>query len=718
MPSNRNPKLVVNPTPGKLGAGAVPASALSFPINGGGDLAAHISDPVDAHLADAIGVPETYPATGAPLLSSAGGPYDGESVLDALYSLSELLPIKPDRLGFDGSIANSGRMTWYIENGGSVEAGGFTLGGAGILTTNLSNISPGFSDSYGTIFPADRGVLAVYQTTGTNFFNAGQTTLLSALWLGPDPHPSGIPSAQFDPASKTGFQPATFTAPGSAGITGTYTPGLINLDSVYLADRLPYLKDYGPYGDPYSNFDANFTSYQLAHWTCSMPAVAGQNGSFLVVHWKEQYATSLAAIQPASLTNGTLVAANCYSAVPSSPAVDYANLVRQNVFVDTATNGPTGGSITTTPGGNTTTHFVSGVAFYSSPSGALTFNVQATCSDLFANSYFTNTAPSVSVPSAFVSTTAPVVVDMTDFGGDSHQIQLYDQSPPRIVNNVSGLGYSLISPPAVGHVARFENSTQFIGNSAAGNPYPYGQVRVTFNSPFGSPLQLTDSKKYLYSRNSVYSSASQEPFKDESYRYTSAFNILTSSPMVPVSAFPTTALTSNNGELQVINGRLVYPSEDFSAADYRPVQAGGRNYATVKAGDAANHKRRYQRAFNTLIAKNTGTLTIAGVSFTDFQATGGVDPAELTDHPGGVIIQIKIPGVTGWLDLGRPKGDPDLNVAADFRGCRTGINGSSYTFETGGFTAPNGAGQYLLVVRVTLIKGVGDAKFLTSITLT
>lgn len=111
MPSNKDPNDVVNAGPGKLGAGAVPASALSFPINGGGDLAAHISDPVDAHFAGAVGVPEIYPATGAPLLSSAGGPYDGESVLDALYSLSELLPVKPDRLGFDGSMPNSGRMT-------------------------------------------------------------------------------------------------------------------------------------------------------------------------------------------------------------------------------------------------------------------------------------------------------------------------------------------------------------------------------------------------------------------------------------------------------------------------------------------------------------------------------------------------------------------------------------------------------------------------------
>ena len=57
MPSTRDPVAVVNPGPGRLPANTVTSSALLFPPGGGGGaaLTAHITDPVDAHLASAIG---------------------------------------------------------------------------------------------------------------------------------------------------------------------------------------------------------------------------------------------------------------------------------------------------------------------------------------------------------------------------------------------------------------------------------------------------------------------------------------------------------------------------------------------------------------------------------------------------------------------------------------------------------------------------------------
>jgi hypothetical protein len=57
MPSTRNPVVIVNPGPGRLPTNTVPASALIFPPGGGSDAAlqAHIVDPVDAHMASAIG---------------------------------------------------------------------------------------------------------------------------------------------------------------------------------------------------------------------------------------------------------------------------------------------------------------------------------------------------------------------------------------------------------------------------------------------------------------------------------------------------------------------------------------------------------------------------------------------------------------------------------------------------------------------------------------
>lgn len=711
MPSNSDPNDVVKPGPGRLSAGVVPASALSFSANGGGDLAAHISDPVDAHLAHAIGVNEVYPATGEALLASAGGPYNGESMLDALYLLKDLLPVRPDRIGFnDPAIPNSGQIDW--EFGGSIK-GGYTDGGQGYVTQNLASYGLGNETSGGTIYPADRGVLALYKTTGTNFANAGQTTLLAALWLGATTEPSGIPAAYFTNFYRNTIQPAQATSPSVPGIPGSYTPSNLGLDKFSLENRLPYLSDYTAFSGAFANYTLTFPAYQLANFYFPINILSKVNGSYLLVHWKEQYAQSLASIQPAALAGGVLIASNCYSAVASN-TLDYGKVHRDRIYNDNTPTDHTAGTISTTPGGTLTTVNLSGLAYYSS--SGLTFNTIATCNGLFEAAYYTNVVASASVPVGFESPVAPVSVNMTDFGGDTWSYPLYDGAPSRILNNVSGLGYSLGSPPAAGDVVRFQHSAQAIGNSASLTPYPYGQVRVKFSAPYRNDLVMVDSKFYLY-RGGGFASETEERFETETYRYPASFTILNTSPMTPAAPFASAAaLTANNGELQVYAGRLVYPSIDFTAANYQPAQA-GRNYAAVLSGDAASHKRRYQRVFNTTIAKNTATLTITGLAFSAFQASGPVDPNEVTDHPGGAIVQVKIPGVTGWLDLGRAKGDPDLDMATDFRGCRTAINGNSYTFETGGFTANNGSGKYLLIVRVTFIKGPGSALILDTLTL-
>ncbi len=644
-------------------------------------------------------------------MASAGGPYNGESVLDALYLLKDLLPVRPDRVGFDlPGVPNHGQIDW--EFGGSVK-GGYTDGGQGYVTQHLSSYGLGNETSVGTVYPADRGVLALYKTTGTNFANAGQTTLVAALWLGNVVAPAGIPQSIFTEFYRNTIQPATFTAPSTAGPAGTYTPSNIGLDLFSLDGRLPYLNDYTPFGNIFSNYGVTFPAYQLSKFYFPINILSKVNGSYLLVHWKEQYAQSLSLIQPAALAGGALVSGNCYSAVPSNTS-EYVRVHRDRIYNNNPATDPTPGGIATTPGGTLTTISLSGISYYSS--SGLTFNTVATCNGLFEAGYYTNVAASASVPAGFESPVAPVVVNMTDFGGDNWSYPLYDGAPARIVNNVSGLGYSLGSPPAAADVARFQNSAQFIGNSASFTPYPYGQVKVTFNAPHRSSVTLIDSKFYLY-RGGGFGSETEERLENETYRYPAAFSVLTSSPIIPAAPFGSAAaLTANNGELQVYAGRLVYPSIDFTAANYQPTQA-GRNYAAVLAADAASHKRRYQRAFNTTIAKNSGTLTLTGLAFSAFQASGAVDPNEITDHPGGAIVQIKIPGVTGWLDLGRAKGDPDLDTTSDFRGCRTGIVGNSYTFETGGFTANNGSGKYLLLVRVTFIKGPGTALTLDTLSI-
>lgn len=702
MPSSKSPTFV-QPGPGKLASGQVPASALSFPF-GGGDVAAHISDPVDAHMANAVGLPEFSPTTGQPLLSTAGGPYDGESVLDALTSLSELLPAKPDRVGFDNvAIPNSGITSWSnsMTVGVSAIQGGFTKSGAGIVTKYLTPVgSIGTQSVSGTVFPADRGVLALYSTTNGDFFNAGQTTLVAALWLGANPPPSGIAGANFLEATRTTGQ-TNYVAPGSG------------IDRITLIDRLPYANSYP--GLQYTAFSSNFSGYQLGKYSTPVSLVSGDSGSFLLVHWKESYATTLALIQPASLTALTLVTANCYSAPPSD-STNYSNVNRTNVYVDALSgSAPSGSTVTTAPAGTVSATAMSGILYYNSI--GLQVNITSTITNLFQNSYLTNTVSSVSVPVGFESALNPAQVLMSDFGGPTTSYQLYDASPARIVNNVGGAAYTLVAPPALADVARFQHATHPVATGTSSPTYPHSAVTVRWRGAFSSTVDVSSSERYLYNTGTV-ASTTLDSFHDESYRHIATFAASSAvTPIVPAGGDAyVSSVAIPAGELQLHSGRLVYPSVDFTNALYRPVNS-GRDYAAIFAADGANTKRRFVRAFDTGIARNTGKLRVTGLAFAAFD-TGitSIDPAEITDHTGGAIVQIKVPGATGWLDLGRANGLPDLDKTQNFRGCRTGIASDIYTYDTGSFTSNNGSGQFLIYVRIAFIKnGVGQSLSVTEV---
>lgn len=133
----------------------------------------------------------------------------------------------------------------------------------------------------------------------------------------------------------------------------------------------------------------------------------------------------------------------------------------------------------------------------------------------------------------------------------------------------------------------------------------------------------------------------------------------------------------------------------------------GPDYTTLPAGDVATPYRRYTRAFDTGAAYRTGKLVIKGIPLSAFKCdappAGTFDGNEFTGHSGGVVIQVMVPGLTGWLDVGRMKGDPLLGVA-DFYGCATGYETApqvTVSFDTTEFTANNGGGKFLLFVRIT-----------------
>lgn len=725
MPSNKNPNDVVQPGPGLLPAGVVPASALLFVPGGGASAAlqAHINNPHDAHMAHAIGVDPYYPPgmgpTPDPILTSVGGVVDGESVLDFINQFKDLIPPRPNSIGFSTAAGGTGVPDW-----GGLNALGI---GAGLAVTGGYAFAPGVGQNVtfthflvphtlnafvpnGLVFPADRGVLALYSTTSGNYFDAAHTTLVAALSLN-DTAPAGIPNSAFSEPLRQ-VQQANYTGSGSG------------LDLFSLTYRLPYLTNYGAYpGTPYGPFTVNFFSYQLAVFSMTPRGLgAGNSQSWLLVHWKETYATTLTAIQPASLTLASLVAANAYSAVPvggnfNDNTQPVYNVNRHNVFKDTSAASPVGTVFTSSPNGTPTTIHLSGVKYYSvaSGAGAVTWTVDIRATGLFANSFQTGSSDNPPhVPAQFHSAFDPIQMDFTNFGGAILAVP-YNQ-----MNLFGGGGYDHNNTPQPGDTGEYQNSALAI---LSPNPFvPLGgwaQLTADLRTPFHETV-FVDANQYLIDTwtPGALSTPVYEPFVDELYRYATAFD-QTASALVSLIASggnvfnSNLALASGGNSLQVAGSEVVYPQTNYNTATFFPNQT--VDYSGFPGGDGANHIRRYVRAVDTGAARNTGWIRLRGLAQAAFTVNAAYDGTEITGHTtGGAIVQIAVPGSsgTGWLDLGRQYGDPGI-ATLNYYGCQTGvvISGSDIyvSFNTTAFTSNNGSGNFLLFVRVTFLNGAGTS---------
>ena len=361
--------------------------------------------------------------------------------------------------------------------------------------------------------------------------------------------------------------------------------------------------------------------------------------------------------------------------------------------------------------GASTTH-LSGVSFYDNVT-PMSWSVVATGHYLWDGGYYTGTHVSADLPVAFLSAQDPVVLDFSMFGGGTAPAAYYQMS-----RTTGGATFGLANPPQKTDAAILALPTQGIVSPTAVSPvYGTAQVLVIANTPFFGPVTNATSTAYLYNSCpqtvATHSTKATEPFDDELYRYALSSNFdLRTKPIVPVGGdhrSGATVITGADNDLQVIGGLVTYPSTDYSGRLYSPT---GPNYAGVYAGDSVDYLRRYVRAFNTEMPRNTGKIRLQGVSYNDILSAIGNPSTETAGHTGRVLVQIKVPGITGWLDVGRDYGLPDLNVAVDFRGCKTGISPNDPTandFEvsycTGtAYTADNGFGDFILWVRVTMMK--------------
>ena len=705
MPSSKNPAGIVHPGPGKLSNGVATASSFIFPGGGGGGGAAihaHIIDPTDAHMASAIGIPETDPVTGAAILASAGGPIDGESVLDFIVAAKDLFPIRPNVLGYARpGVPNSAVPDWGVLAETVAVTGGFTRGTEVVPTHFLTDQTTALVG--GKFYPADRGVLALYYTTGGDLLDAANTTLEGALWLSSVAVPLGIPDAGFDEALREGPQ-ADHLASG------------MGLDTLILTHRMPYLKAYSGF---YSNYDSNFYRYQLAQAGTALSIPPGDAGSWILVHWRETYAKTLTSIEPLAMSTH-LSAGYCYSAVPVAGDFDnneIRTLTRHNVYQDLALVSPTQNALTNVISSDLTHATLSGVTFYDA---SVQWGLDIAVNGLLSDCYYTGTVAEGG-PAGFESALNPMTIDFWDFGGTILEV------PFQSLRNPGNAYYSLINPPYSGDVNRYQEPSIAIPSASYASPIGgYGILHGTWHKPLVVSVPWAEPTRYLFNSypQGVGSASTEtyEPFTDERFRYKPAAGLTAATRVEPTPGDhhnPAVTLVIGDGHLQVIGHQLVYPHADLSVG-YLPV---GPDYAAVLAGDAPNALRSHLRAFNTGIPRNTGKLRIRGVSYSQIQSSVANPSAIRDGHAGGVIILIKVPGQTGWLDLGRDYGVPGLNMAVDFTGCKTAVMPNTaamdftVSFNTGSATANNGAGEFPLFVQAYLFKnGSGELVAIDDIT--
>jgi len=687
-------------------------------ISTSADLSAHILDPQDAHFAGAIGVPTTYPPTGAPLLSSVGGPFDGESVLDVLVQVAGLLPSAPDRLGFDGAVVNSGVTNWGAL-GLNALTGGFANGAAVRFTKNLLPDPVASFTAQGNLYPADRGVLAVYTSTTGNFLD-GASTLVGALWLGStasQPVALTVASANFSEINRDAGQ-------------GDYVPSLVGTDKLALTFRLPVLSDYSAFPlSGYANFPQRFTHYQLAQYAIASPALApGDNGSILFAHWKPAFAVSDAAIAGGNLTLVTLTSTNAYSAVPTLGDFDTGDVVTLNrrfIFSDADSGtAPSGVGFASALANSPSTKFLSGIAYMDGAAAPL-FNIDVQFNDLFNDSFNTDATPDgVNTPLGFGSLVNPVALDFSRLGNSTLQEKSYNE-----LQQAGGSPYTPAFSPQPGHTG--ELSLLGISPGVLSPIFTRtGTIRVHLRKPYQPAVLYIDTTNFLVNTYpnppSVLNPTTEtkETFKDEFYRYLTTVSVATTKDLVPgggdvyVSA---STLALGDGNLQVDASKLVYPQGDYSSpALYLPTPQ--PDYSSFPASDPLSHIRSYVRAFNTTQVVNKGKLRIKGVVPAAFAATTAWTGDRVADHLGGMVVELFFQDADGptvkRADLGRPKGSPDL-LSEDTRGCLVGKEGSgvdwTYTFELPWFNWKAASGKCPLFVRVSYFKSAGVSHEVTEV---
>lgn len=323
-------------------------------------------------------------------------------------------------------------------------------------------------------------------------------------------------------------------------------------------------------------------------------------------------------------------------------------------------------SVSTTVVENTkVTKWLSGIDHYYRAS---TFDMDATAIDCFDNVYhqtssLTYTSTSSTMGSGNIDYDDGAVSGMTGAGGFP------------LIGDTMTVNNKLITVP--------NSNVRSINARATVTPRdPYGSYS---GSQSGSENRLVDA--YVTTSTVLY-----EYFDDENRRLTAgAYDSIPGS----ITGVWTSSNTLVDGNVQVFNGRLYYPTINFNSG-YLPSQSIG-DYSAF-SGDQV-----YYRAFyDSGIAHSNGSLEFGNLS-----GNGDIDPV----GTGDINVEIKLSTQTGWLDLGTA-----YNVATfsgvDGDGCRNGdASGNDFPWICGTKSTANSG--YMIIVKVTFRNN--GAKYISQI---
>lgn len=137
-------------------------------------------------------------------------------------------------------------------------------------------------------------------------------------------------------------------------------------------------------------------------------------------------------------------------------------------------------------------------------------------------------------------------------------------------------------------------------------------------------------------------------------------------------------------------GRLTYPKIDYTTG-YRPSVVGGDIVASspqpdysILSGDPNADVLRYMRAFDvgfnqigfeSHVGESEFILRLRGITYEDI--------AYVTPGPGGLgmAVEVKIPGLTSWCDVGRADGTGPSKISATEDGAGCAMLSASETFD-------------------------------------